>query len=107
MVKEIKGAELEVKLMKQRIEEEKLNEERRVKRFKDFDQKYEQKNQWFQHNIIRPAIDKKLDEFDREIQYNIERDQKSILKERQEEQTKKEKEHRVARSVQKQINAKA
>jgi hypothetical protein len=30
MIKEIKGAELEVMLMKKRIEQEKINEEKRV-----------------------------------------------------------------------------
>ena len=47
MIKEIKGAELDVMLMKKRIEQEKINEEKRVQRFKDFDAKYEQKNEWF------------------------------------------------------------
>lgn len=89
--------------MDERAELEKYREQQRKARFSDFDRKYEAKNEWYQKNIIQPAIEKRLNEFDIEKEYNQKLNERQTSKEREEALMKKSKETRVFKSVQRQM----
>lgn len=98
-----KDVERDILMIKDQVAKEIQREQAYKAKFKEFDMKYEKKNDWYHKNIIEPQIEKHLQEFDKERIYNQNYNEKQIAKENLEARKKKEKEVAVFSDVRKQI----
>ena len=66
----ITNREKEIRMIEEQLTKEKEAKKLYQAKFTDFSDKYDQKNEWYQKHIIQPQMQKHLQDFEREINYN-------------------------------------
>ena len=82
----------DMKMVEDQIQKEKESKKQYDAKFTEFSHKYDQKHNWFQENIIKPQMEKHIQDFEREVDYNENRQKREIKKEQDEIKQKKRRE---------------
>ena len=90
------------KLVDLQVERSQLKQER----FSRFREQQVQNDRWYQSNIIRPQIEQRIREYDKEVEYSNQARQKHMKREEMEKIAKRQNEHYANELVKQQIKAK-
>lgn len=99
MEMELKNTQM---LVDRQVERSQLNQERLTK----FGQVQAINHKWYQSNIIKPQIEQRIKEFDKEVEYSTKANHRHIKREEMEKFVKRQQEQFANELVKQQIKAK-